>query len=289
MDGCDNFCAFCVVPYTRGHERSRPPDDILQEVEELLQQGYKEITLLGQTVNSYGKKLKPPVSFAQLLRMIDDKVKGLMRVRFTSSFPRDVTEDLAEALAELPSVCEHIHLPVQSGSTRILQAMARGYTREDYLEKIALLRSKIPEIAITTDIIVGFPGETEEDFNETLRLMEEVAFDGIFAFRYSTRPNTPAASFPNQLPEEVKARRLHMLFELQDQISLAKNQALVGKEVEVLVDTADAKVKEGNLFSGRNRENKLVHFKGQGIMEGELVRVRIEEASAHYVKGLLAH
>lgn len=287
MDGCDNFCAFCVVPSTRGHERSRSPEDILKEVDELVEQGYKEITLLGQTVNSYGKKLKPLVSFAELLRMIDERVGGKIRVRFTSSFPKDVTEELAEAMAELPSVCEHIHLPVQSGSTKILKEMARDYTREDYLEKIALLCSKVPEIAITTDIIVGFPGEEEEDFQETLSLMEAVGFDGVFAFRYSLRPNTPAARFSNQVPEEVKARRLHELFELQDHISSTKNRAWIGREVEVLVDSDDAKVKEGGFFSGRTRGNKLVHFKGQGVREGDLVWVRVEEVAAHYLRGFL--
>lgn len=287
MDGCDNFCAFCVVPSTRGHERSRPPADILKEVEELDLQGYQEITLLGQTVNSYGKKLKPPVSFALLLRRIDEKVHGRIRVRFTSSFPKDVTEELASAMAELPSVCEHIHLPVQSGSTRILQAMARGYTREEYLEKITLLRSKVPGIAVTTDLIVGFPGETEEDFQETLSLMEEVAFDGVFAFRYSQRPNTPACTFPDQLPEEVKANRLHRLFETADRISLAKNRDWIARAVEVLVDTEDGKVKEGGLLSGRTRENKIVHFKGEGSKEGDRVAVLIEEAMPHSLRGSL--
>jgi len=287
MDGCDNFCTFCVVPYTRGHERSRPVADILQEVEELYLQGYQEITLLGQTVNSYGKKLKPPVSFAQLLRQIDEKVQGRIWVRFTSSFPLDVTEELASAIAELPSVCEHIHLPAQSGSTRILQAMARGYTREDYLEKIRLLRSKIPDIAVTTDLIVGFPGETEEDFQATLSLVEEVGFDGVFAFRYSQRPNTPACRFPDQVPEEVKADRLHRLFETADRISLAKNQAWIGRVVEVLVDTEDGKVKDGGLLSGRTRENKLVHFRGEGIKAGDRVAVLIREAMPHSLKGSL--
>ncbi|MBI3990231.1 MAG: tRNA (N6-isopentenyl adenosine(37)-C2)-methylthiotransferase MiaB [candidate division NC10 bacterium] len=287
MDGCDNFCAFCVVPYTRGRERSRPPEDILKEVEELYLQGYQEITLLGQTVNSYGKKLKPPVSFAELLRRIDEKVHGRIRVRFTSSFPKDVTVELASAMAELSSVCEHIHLPVQSGSTGILQAMARGYTREEYLEKIKLLRSKVPGIAITTDLIVGFPGETKEDFQETLSLMEEVGFDGIFAFRYSQRPNTPACTFSDQVPEEVKANRLHRLFEAADRISLTKNKAWIGRAVEVLIDTEDRKVKEGGLLSGRTRENKIIHFKGVGNKEGDRVMVLIEEATPHYLRGSL--
>src|SRR5574341_330380 len=205
MEGCDNFCAFCVVPFTRGRERSRNPDDILREVLALCEAGYREITLLGQTVNSYGKKLDPPVPFAELLRRIDAAVGPGMRVRFTTSFPPDVTPALAEAMAILPSVCEHIHLPVQAGSNLTLSRMKRTYTREDYLGKVAMLRAAVPELAITTDIIVGFPGETDADFAETLRLMEAVGFDGCFAFKFSPRPGTPAAELPDQISEGVKA------------------------------------------------------------------------------------
>jgi len=286
MEGCDNFCSFCVVPFTRGRERSRHPDDILREVNQLRDAGYREITLLGQTVNSYGKKLEPPISFAELLRRIDAAVGRRMRVRFTTSHPRDVTAELAGAMAALPSVCEHIHLPVQAGSTRTLNRMERNYTREDYLEKVAVLRAAVPDLAITTDIIVGFPGETDADFAETLSLMEQVGFDGGFAFKFSPRTGTPAAELPGQVPEAIKAERLRAVQKLQDRLSLERNRALIGRAVEVLTDRGLQK-RDADLRAGRTRQNKIVHFQGEGVEEGSLVTVEITDATSHHLKGLL--
>ncbi len=286
MEGCDNRCAFCVVPFTRGRERSRRPEDILREVVQLRQAGYREITLLGQTVNSYGKKLEPPVPFAELLRRIDAAVGREVRVRFTTSHPRDVTAELAEAMAALPSVCEHIHLPVQAGATRTLARMERHYTREQYLEKVAMLRAAVPDLALTTDIIVGFPGETDADFAETLSLMEEVAFDGCFAFKFSPRPGTPAAGLPDQIPEPIKAERLRTVLDLQARLSLERNRSLIGRVYEVLTDRGLQK-RDPGLAAGRTRQNKIVHFRGAEVEEGSLVRVEITEATSHHLKGVL--
>ena len=286
MEGCDRFCTFCVVPFTRGRERSRPSQDIVEEVRGLKRQGYRQVTLLGQTVNSYGKKLRPPTSFVELLREIDHLVNGEVRVRFTSPHPGDVTEELAEAMAELPSLCEHIHLPVQSGADRILRGMKRGYSRDEYLEKVALLRAKTPDLAITTDIIVGFPGETEEDFQETLSLMQEVGYDGAFIFKYSPRPHTPAMQMPNQLPGEVKGQRLEQVQGLLNRLSLECNRAYLGRTVEVLVDREDAKGDTVRL-AGRTRQNKIVHFSGEGVFDGDLVSVAITGASAFHLQGEL--
>jgi tRNA-2-methylthio-N6-dimethylallyladenosine synthase len=286
MEGCDNFCAFCVVPFTRGRERSRNPDDILREVLALSGAGYREITLLGQTVNSYGKKLDPPVPFAELLRRIDAAVGPGMRVRFTTSFPPDVTPALAEAMAVLPSVCEHIHLPVQAGSNLTLSRMKRTYTREDYLEKVAMLRAAVPDLAITTDIIVGFPGETDADFAETLRLMEAVGFDGCFAFKFSPRPGTPAAELSDQISEPVSAARLSRVLEIQRWLSFQRNRGLIGQAAEVLVDR-DLSKRDSGLAAGRTRQNKIVHFQGGKVEEGTMVSVEITEATSHHLKGVL--
>ncbi|MFI5340342.1 MAG: tRNA (N6-isopentenyl adenosine(37)-C2)-methylthiotransferase MiaB [Candidatus Methylomirabilales bacterium] len=286
MEGCDNFCTFCVVPFTRGRERSRQPDDILREVIRLRDAGYREITLLGQTVNSYGKKLEPPVSFAELLRRIDTAVGPGIRVRFTTSYPRDVTLELAEAMASLECVCEHIHLPVQAGSTRTLARMERNYTREEYLEKLALLRSAVPDLAITTDIIVGFPGETDADFAETLSLMDQVGFDSCFAFKFSPRGGTPAADLPDQVPESLKAERLSRVQELQWRRSLDRNRALIGQAVEVLSDR-ELQKRDSGLGSGRTRQNKIVHFRGESVEEGSLLDVEITDATSHHLKGVL--
>ncbi len=286
MEGCDNFCAFCVVPFTRGRERSRNPDDILREVLALRGAGYREITLLGQTVNSYGKKLEPPVPFAELLRRIDAAVGAGMRVRFMTSFPPDVTPALAEAMAILPSVCEHIHLPVQAGSNQTLSRMKRTYTREEYLEKVAMLRAAAPDLAITTDIIVGFPGEADADFAETLTLMEAVGFDGCFAFKFSPRPGTPAAELSDQVSEPVRTARLSRVLELQNRLSLQQNLGLMGQAVEVLVDR-DLSKRDSGLAAGRTRQNKIVHFRGGEVEEGNMVRVEITEATSHHLKGVL--
>lgn len=286
MEGCDRFCTFCIVPFTRGRERSRPLQEIVEEIRELKQRGYREVTLLGQTVNSYGKKLRPPASFVELLETIDRVVEGEMRVRFTSPYPGDVTEELAEAMATLPSLCEHIHLPVQSGSDRTLRRMKRGYSRDDYLEKVELLRTKTPALALTTDIIIGFPGETERDFEETLSLIQEVGYDGAFIFKYSTRPHTPAARLSDQVPEEIKGRRLEQALGLLNRLSLERNRAYLGRTVEVLVDREDVKG-DAVRVAGRTRENKIVHFSGEGPTDGDLVLVAITGASALHLQGEL--
>ena len=285
MDGCDNFCAFCIVPHTRGRERNRPPEAIVGEVAGLRARGYTEVTLLGQTVNSYGKTLTPPTTFAALLRRVDAVAAPAVRVRFTTSFPRDVTPELAEAVASLPSVCEHVHLPVQSGSTRTLARMARGYSREDYLGRIALLRRTVPDLALSTDLIVGFPGETDADFAETLSLLETVRFDSLFAFKYSPRPQTPAAAWPDQVPAPVQAERLARVHALQAVIALERNRAWIGREVEVRVDSQEVK-RATPLAAGRTRQNKVVHFPvADPMVEGARVWVRVTEASPYHVKG----
>jgi tRNA-2-methylthio-N6-dimethylallyladenosine synthase len=286
MEGCDNFCTFCVVPFTRGRERSRPPDEILREVADLRRRGYREITLLGQTVNSYGLKLDPPVSLAELLRRIDREVDGAAWVRFTTSHPKDVTAELAEAMATLPSVCAHMHLPVQSGSSRTLARMRRTYTREEYLEKVRLLRAAVPGIALTTDIIVGFPGESDDDFADTLGLMRTVGFDGCFAFKFSPRAGTPAADDPDRIPDPVKADRLSQVLSLQNELSLLRNRVYIGRSVEVLVDR-DLSKRDSGLAAGRTRRNTIVHFGGGEVVEGSVVTVQITEATPHHLKGVL--
>lgn len=287
MEGCDYFCAYCVVPLTRGRERSRHPADILREVGNLAARGTREITLLGQTVDSYGKKLDPPVPFSDLLAAIDPLIGPGGRVRFTTSHPQDITPDLADALARLPSLCEHIHLPVQAGSDRILDRMRRGYTRADYLERVAMLRRTVPELAVTTDLIVGFPGETATDFAETLALMEAVRFDGAFAFKFSPREGTPAAAFPDQVAEAIKSERLQRVLALQREHSTERNRAWLGRTVEVMIDRSLTK-REGFLQSGRTRQNKIVHFASDRVLpEGSLASVVISEGTAHHLKGVL--
>jgi tRNA-2-methylthio-N6-dimethylallyladenosine synthase len=287
MEGCNYLCTFCVVPYTRGPERSRPPDDILSEVEELLRMQYKEITLLGQTVNAYGKNLKPRTSLAHLLREIDILARESIRLRFTTSHPKDVTPDLIEAMATLKSVCEHLHLPVQTGSDRTLKRMRRLYTREEYLAKVRALRTALPDIALTTDIIVGFPGETTTDFTETLSLLEEVHYDSLFAFKYSPRPLTPAAGFADQVPEGIKTARITALLKLQDHIALEKNQRRVGLVEEVLIEDGP-NPKMGSSATGRTRRNQLVHFSQESLQPGDIVSAVITEAYSHYLKGKIS-
>ncbi len=284
MEGCNYLCTFCVVPYTRGPERSRPLDDVLAEVKELMKQGYKEITLLGQTVNAYGKNLNPRTRFSDLLRVIDALTEGKIRIRFTSSHPQDLTPDLIEAVASLNSVCEHVHLPVQAGSNRVLKGMRRLYTREEYLTKVWALRDAVPDIALSTDVIVGFPGETEEDFQETLSLLEEVRYDSLFAFKYSPRPLTPAATSLDQIPEEVKTERINVLLQYQDQIALEQNRCRLGKIEEVLVEEGP-NPKMRSSASGRTRRNQLVHFSRESLPPGDTVRAVITESYSHYLKG----
>jgi len=282
MRGCNNFCTFCVVPYVRGRESSREPEAIVDEVTAFVASGGKEVTLLGQNVNSYGKGLTDPVTFPQLLQRLDG-LPGLDRLRFATSHPRDLSPELIRAFGELPALCEHLHLPVQSGANRILQKMNRGYTREDYLGKVEALRRACPDIAITTDLIVGFPGETDADFNQTLDLMRAVKFDQSFSFKYSPRPQTRAATFPDQVPEDVKTRRLTELQALQDELTGKSHARLVGQELEVLVEGRSKRSPEE--LCGRLRTNQVVNFIGPQELLGCLTRVTITEAHPHSLKG----
>lgn len=284
MYGCNNFCSYCIVPYVRGRERSRKPEDILREIQELLQDGYKEITLLGQNVNSYGKDLQNGVLFPQLLRKIDS-INDTGRIRFMTSHPKDLSDDLIDALAECKSVCEHLHLPIQSGSNRILKEMNRKYTREEYLMLVEKIRKAVPGIALTTDIIVGFPGETEEDFQDTLDIMETVQYDSAFTFMYSPRIGTPAAKKPNQLLQEEKKARLDRLIKLQAEISKKANKAYKGRRVEVLVE-GPSKNKE-EILTGRTRTNKIVNFKGDRELIGKFVNVNITVPRSWTLEGEL--
>jgi tRNA-2-methylthio-N6-dimethylallyladenosine synthase len=282
MQGCNNFCSFCVVPYVRGREYSRPPGDIVAEVQEFLQAGGLEVTLLGQNVNSYGQGLAEPITFPQLLRQLA-ALPGLVRLRFATSHPKDLSDELMALFAELEPLCEHLHLPLQSGSNRILAAMNRSYTREQYLGKVARLRHSIPGIGLSTDLIVGFPGETEADFQDTLELVQEVAFQQAFCFKYSPRRKTRAASLPDQVPEEVKAERLARLLDFQDRLTLEAYQRLVGQVQEVLVEGASKRSVEE--LSGRLRTNQVVNFSGPQELVGQLVSVEITEAHPHSLKG----
>jgi tRNA-2-methylthio-N6-dimethylallyladenosine synthase len=273
MQGCDNFCAYCIVPYVRGRERSRPPEEILREARDLARKGVREVTLLGQNVNSYGRGLSGYPTFPQLLEMLHD-VEGIWRIRFTTSHPKDLSVELVETMARLPKVCEHLHLPVQSGSTAVLERMRRGYTREEYLERVRLLRRFIPQISLSTDIIVGFPGEEEDDFLQTLSLLEEVQYDGIYSFKFSPRPGTAAARITDTVAEEVKAERLARVQDLQGSITEAILKRSEGAVEEVLVEGPSPKGK--GQVTGRTRTNRIVHFPGDPeLLKGRLVHVRI--------------
>jgi len=283
MYGCDNFCTYCVVPYLRGRERSRPPRDIIAEVRELAAKGYREVTFLGQNVNSYGKGLDVSCSFPDLLGMAHD-VDGIERIRFVTSHPRDLSDGLIAAIRDLSKVCESIHLPVQSGSDQVLTAMSRRYKAAEYLEKVSNLRKAVPDMVMTTDIIVGFPGETDADFAQTLQLLREVEYDALFAFKYSKRPNTKAVGLPGHIAEEVKDKRLEQVFELQKGISLRKNEQHVGSVQEVLVEGTS---KKGGTLTGRTRGNKAVNFHGPASLRGSLVDVRITASGPNSLSGEL--
>jgi tRNA-2-methylthio-N6-dimethylallyladenosine synthase len=270
--GCSNFCSYCIVPFVRGREASRPSGDIAQEVSDLVRRGTREVTLLGQNVLAYGKDLANVSTFAGLLRALADN-GDLWRIRFTTCHPRDITSDLIAAMAELPPVCEHIHLPIQAGSDKLLREMNRGYTTARYLEIVAALRSRIPGIAITTDIMVGFPGETEEEFEESLRLYERIGFDAAFTFAYSPRPGTAAADRPDEVPRKIRLARLAQLIELQNRITVARNDIGVGEEAEVLVDGPASR--GDGLLQGRTRANKQVILEADPRLTGSLVRVTL--------------
>ncbi|MBO8170923.1 MAG: tRNA (N6-isopentenyl adenosine(37)-C2)-methylthiotransferase MiaB [Bacillaceae bacterium] len=282
MYGCDKFCTYCIVPYTRGKERSRQPGDVLAEIRELARKGYKEVTLLGQNVNAYGKDFQDQhYDFADLMN--DVHKIDIPRVRFTTSHPRDFDDRLIEVLAQGGNLVEHIHLPVQSGSSEVLKRMARKYTREHYLELVEKIKKAIPNVSLTTDIIVGFPGETEEQFQETLSLVEEVQYDSAFTFIYSPRHGTPAAKMEDNVSEEEKKDRLQRLMDLQNEISRKKNEALKGQVVEVLVEGESKN--NPDVLSGRTRTNKLVNFKGPKSCIGQFVDVKITEPQTWTLKG----
>ena len=275
MYGCNNFCTYCIVPYVRGRERSRKSEDIIKEIEELVSKGYKEITLLGQNVNSYGKGLEEVIDFAGLLRKVNE-VKGLERVRFMTSHPKDLSDDVIMAIKECDKLCEQVHLPVQSGSSRILKEMNRHYDREYYLDLVKKIKSEIPDVTLTTDIIIGFPGETEEDFLDTLSLCEEVGYDSAFTFIYSRRNHTPADKMENQIPDDIKHDRFNRLVEAINKKVVIKNKEYEGKVVEVLVE-GPSKNDETKL-TGRTRNGKLVNFAGDEKLVGELVNLKIVRA-----------
>src|SRR5437660_5757300 len=282
IEGCDKACSYCVVPYTRGPERSRASDSILREVQQLAELGYSEVQLLGQTVNSYADPTPRKMRFSELLLAVAD-VPGVRRVRFTTSQPSDFTPDMVGAIEEQPKICDHVHLPVQSGSTRVLRAMQRTYSREVYLEKIAMMRDANRPIAITTDIIVGFPGETEFEFEETLSLLDEVQYDNLFSFKYSPRPNTPSLSMSDSMSEEEKGRRLAVLQDRQREIQSAKNARLVGKRFEVLVS---GKSRRENQWSGYTTSHRMINFASQEReLLGTYVQVRVTGSTPNSLVG----
>ncbi|OPY56758.1 MAG: (Dimethylallyl)adenosine tRNA methylthiotransferase MiaB [Pelotomaculum sp. PtaU1.Bin035] len=285
MYGCNNFCTYCIVPYVRGRERSRRPEDILDEVAGLGREGCKEVVLLGQNVNSYGKDLEGAIDFAGLLEKLDKPDGGIYRIRYMTSHPRDFTGRLIETIAASGKVCEHFHLPVQAGSNRILKKMNRGYTREGYLELIEKVKTRIPHAVITTDIMVGFPGENEDDFNDTLDIVRQARFDSSYTFIYNTRPGTPAAALEGQVPEAVKKERIQELIKLQNAISLDRNREEEGRVQEVLAE-GESKTGPG-LLAGRNRGNKMVVFPGGRELIGHVVRVQINEARLSHLAGRL--
>lgn len=280
MYGCNNFCTYCIVPYVRGRERSRKPESIIEEITDLVNNGYKEITLLGQNVNSYGKEYG--VSFAELLERIC-KIEGDFIIRYMSSHPKDVSSDLIRVIRDNPKIERHFHLPVQSGSTRLLKLMNRNYTREKYLEEIKEIKEQIPDVALSSDIIIGFPGETEEDFNETLTLLEEVRYDMLFNFIYSKREGTPAAKSPDQIPESLKTERFLKMVKLQESIAEELSQKFVGRTEKVLVE-GKSKNNE-NVYTGRNSALKIVLFDGDDSMIGHFADIEITEGHAFALYG----
>ena len=282
MFGCNNFCSYCIVPYVRGRERSRRPEDILAEIRRLVADGVVEVMLLGQNVNSYGKNLEEPMTFAELLRKVNE-IQGLERIRFMTSHPKDLSDDLIAAMKDCQKVCRHLHLPLQSGSSRILQVMNRKYTKEDYLALVDKIRAAIPDISLTTDIIVGFPGETEEDFAETMDVVRRVRYDSAFTFIYSKRTGTPAASMEDQVPEDVVKERFERLLKEVQQISAEVCGRDLHTVQKVLAESLDDH-QEGYL-TGRMSNNTTVHFPGDASQIGTIVDVRLEEAKGFYYMG----
>ena len=282
MFGCNNFCSYCIVPYVRGRERSRRPEDILKEIRTLVADGVKEIMLLGQNVNSYGKNLEEPITFAQLLTEVE-KIDGLERIRFMTSHPKDLSDELIKVMKHSEKICRHLHLPLQSGSTEILRRMNRRYTKEQYLALAEKLRREIPDLSLTTDIIVGFPGETEEDFQETLDVVRKVRYDSAFTFIYSKRTGTPAAAMENQIPEDVVKDRFNRLLTLVQDISREQSLRVQGQTLPVLVESVNEQ--DSHLVTGRLSNNLLVHFPGDASMIGEIVPVYLKECMGFYYYG----
>ena len=282
MFGCNNFCSYCIVPYVRGRERSRNPKDIVREIERLVKDGVVEVMLLGQNVNSYGKNLEEPMTFAQLLTEIE-KIEGLKRIRFMTSHPKDLSDELIEVMKNSKKICKHLHLPLQSGSSDILQKMNRRYDKEKYLNLVEKIRTAIPDISLTTDIIVGFPGETEEDFLETVDVVKKVRYDSAFTFIYSKRTGTPAAVMENQIPEDVVKDRFNRLLETVQTIGREMSARDTGKVMEVLVEEQNSQDK--HLMTGRLSNNLLVHFEGDTSLIGQLCQVRLDECRGFYYMG----
>jgi len=282
MYGCNNFCSYCIVPYTRGRERSRLPGDVLKEIKQLSEAGYQDVTLLGQNVNSYGKGLPVNTDFADLLQMVE-QIEGIKRIRFTTSHPKDMSDRLIDTIANGSKLCEHIHVPMQAGSNRILKAMNRGYTREHYLDLVEKLRTRIPGVSVTSDIIVGFPGETEEDFLDTLDMVEKVRFDAAFTFMYSIRSGTRAAEFAEQIDLDTKKDRLLRLNKLQYSIASEINRKLEGRVQEILVE-GPSKTNPDKL-TGRTRTNRIAIFSGPKGLIGKLINVKIIEANTFSLFG----
>lgn len=281
MFGCNNFCSYCIVPYVRGRERSREPEAIVKEIEALVADGVTEVMLLGQNVNSYGKTLKDPVTFAQLLEKVE-QIEGLKRIRFMTSHPKDLSDELIEYMSKSRKVCHHLHLPMQSGSSRILKIMNRHYDKEKYLGLVEKIRTAVPDISLTTDIIVGFPGETEEDFQETLDVVEKSGFDTAFTFIYSKRSGTPAAKMEDQVPEDVVKDRFDRLLKLVQEKGREVSSRFQGEVQEVLVETES---KEKGIFTGRTQYNLLVHFPGTPDLLGKYVNVRLDTCKGFYYMG----
>ena len=281
MYGCNNFCSYCIVPYVRGRERSRQPEDIVKEVEEAVAQGYKEVTLLGQNVNSYGKDHKR-ADFADLLKLVD-AVPGIERVRFMTSHPKDLSDKVIAAIRDGKHLCEHIHLPVQYGSNKILKAMNRVYTVESYKDLVRRIRREIPNVALTTDLIVGFPGETDDDFRQMLDFLKEIRYDSAYTFIYSKRSGTPAATMENQVDDQLKHERLNHLMAVQNQISAEINEALKGTVQEIMVEGPSKN--DDAIWNGRTRTNKLVLFPHNGEEPGDFIHVKITQPQTWVLKG----
>ena len=284
MFGCNNFCSYCIVPYVRGRERSREAKDIVREIEALVKDGVVEVMLLGQNVNSYGKNLEQPMTFAELLREIE-QIDGLERIRFMTSHPKDLSDDLIEVMANSKKICPHLHLPLQSGSSRILKAMNRRYDKEKYLALAKKIRKRMPDIALTTDIIVGFPGETEEDFQETLDVVRQVRYDSAFTFIYSKRTGTPAAVMEDQIPEDVVKDRFDRLLKEVQTISKEMAERFTGNEETVLVEEKNSQM--DGYVTGRLGNNHVVHFEGSEELIGKLIRVRLDECRGFYYMGTM--